>query len=210
MKTLIAIYDNLVLAEGALRSLRSSGIARDHMNLLSSVEDQDVRPYFDEQGRFRAEMREEDSDFRQERRGSVLAIGGIVASMGLFAIPALGPLLAAGPLFAGALAAGTEGATSDSIGALLEEVGVPQVEADLYTEALRRGRAVLVVSATPSEVDMVADILAMYGAVDLDSLASRWERERQRDHEMVRAVDAEAEQPVVYQGLEELLAERQG
>src|SRR5690606_3291403 len=174
------------------------------------VEDQDVRPCFDEQGRFRAEVREEASDFRQERRGSVLAIGGIVASMGLFAIPALGPLLAAGPLFAGALAAGTEGATSDSIGALLTEVGVPQNEADLYTEALRRGRAVVVVSATPSEVDMVADILAMYGAVDLDSLATRWERERQRDDGMVRAVDAEAEHPVVYKGLEELLAERQG
>lgn len=196
MKTVVAIYDNLVLAEGALRSLRSAGIPRDHMNLVASVEDEDVRPYFDENGEFLAELREEDPELRQEKRGSVLAIGGILASMGLLAIPALGPLLAAGPLLSGLVGAGAT-AAQDSIQQLLADVGVPPAEADLYTEALQRGLVVLLVSAQRGEVDTIADMLAMYGAIDLDRLAARWARERAREHEIVRAVDAEAEHPVI-------------
>jgi hypothetical protein len=199
MKTIVATYDNLALAEGALRSLASAGIARDHMNLVASINDEDVRPYFDAEGRFLSDFRAEDSDLRQERRGSVLAVSGILASVGLLSIPALGPLLAAGPLLSGVLAAGA-GAASDSIQRLFADVGVPPGETDLYTEALRRGLVVLLVSATPSEVDTVAGIMAMYGAIDLDRLAARWARERTREHEVVRAVDAEAEGSGIYGG----------
>ena len=196
MKTLVAIYDNLILAEGALRSLQSAGIARDRMNLIASINDEEVRPYFDEDGRFLAELRETDPDLRQERRGSVVAVGGILASVGLLSIPALGPLLAAGPLLSGVLAAGA-GAASDSIQRLFADVGVPADEIDVYTEGLRRGLVVLLVSTDPADVDTVAGMMAMYGAIDLDRLSARWERERAREHEIALAVDAEAERPVV-------------
>lgn len=192
MKTLVATYDNLVLAEGALRSLRSAGVPRDHMNLIASVEDEDVRPYFDEDGQFLAELREEDPDYRQDKRGSVLAIGGLLATMGLLAIPALGPLLAAGPLASSVLALGA-GAASHGIEQLFTDVGVPASEIELYTEALRRGHVVLLVSAERGEIDTVAGMLALYGAIDLDRLASRWARERSREHDHAAAVDAEAE-----------------
>lgn len=196
MKTLVATYDNLVLAEGALRSLRSAGVPRDHMNLIASVEDEDVRPYFDEDGQFLAELREDDPDYRQDKRGSVLAVGSILATMGLLAIPALGPLLAAGPLASSVIGAGAS-AGSHGIEQLFTDVGVPASEIELYTEALRRGHVVLLVSAERGEVDSIAGMLALYGAIDLDRLESRWAHERAREHEHAAAVDAEAELPVI-------------
>lgn len=198
MKTLVGIYDNLALAEGALRSLLASGIRRDHMNLIGSVVDEDVRPYFDEEGRLREDWRREDRDRRDSRRGSVLAVGNILATMGLLSIPALGPLLAAGPMLSGLVGAGA--VAGADLERLFADVGIPSEEIPHYTEALRRGLVVLLVSAEPGDVDNVAGVMAMYGPIDLDRLASRWERERAHEHEMVAAVDAEAETSGIYGG----------
>ncbi len=74
---------------------------------------------------------------------------GLLAGLGMIAIPGLGPVVAAGALAATAGAA-AGAATGGVVGALVAS-GVPECEAQVYCEAVRRGGTM--VSVRTSEAD---------------------------------------------------------
>ena len=79
-------------------------------------------------------------------------VAGLLAGLGMMAIPGIGPVVAAGWLvstFAGAAAGGLTGGV---VGALTQ-AGVNKEDADTYAEGLRRGGAV--VSARVPDADAV-------------------------------------------------------
>ena len=76
--------------------------------------------------------------------------GGLLAGLGLLAIPGLGPVVAAGWLAAAAAGAAAVGAAGGVIG-MLAEAGVATNEAEIYAESIRRGGSL--VSARVAEVD---------------------------------------------------------
>jgi hypothetical protein len=75
---------------------------------------------------------------------------GLLAGLGLMAIPGVGPVVAAGWLVSTLAGAAAGGATGSVIGALTQ-AGVKDDEAEVYAEGLRRGGAV--VSARVPDAD---------------------------------------------------------
>jgi uncharacterized membrane protein len=88
---------------------------------------------------------------------------GLVAALSAIAIPGIGPLLIAGPLlgaFAGAAAGGAVG--------VLVGVGIPEDEAKLYEERLKKGGLLVSVHAeTRDEADRARAIFQQTGATDI-------------------------------------------
>jgi Protein of unknown function (DUF1269) len=88
---------------------------------------------------------------------------GLVATLSAIAIPGIGPLLIAGPLlgaFAGAAAGGAVG--------VLVGVGIPEDEAKLYEERLKKGGLLVSVHAeTREEADRARAIFQQTGATDI-------------------------------------------
>lgn len=101
--------------------------------------------------------------------------GGLLAGLGLMAIPGVGPVVAAGWLAATAAGVAVGAVAGGAVGGLvgaMTDSGVPEREAHLYAEGVRRGGTV--VSAR------VADDLAPRAQAALDSLkpVSLVEREK--------------------------------
>ena len=98
--------------------------------------------------------------------GTGAVLGGALAAMGL-AIPGIGVLLAAGPL-AAALAGASVGAAAGSVIGVLVDLGVPDVEAQRYAEALRGGRTLVTVTVDEERSGRAMEILNRHGALDIE------------------------------------------
>lgn len=88
---------------------------------------------------------------------------GIVAAVSVLAIPGIGPLLIAGPLlgaFAGAAAGGAVG--------VLVGVGIPEDEAKLYEERLKKGGLLVSIhTESRDQADRARNIFQQTGATDI-------------------------------------------
>jgi hypothetical protein len=100
-------------------------------------------------------------------------LGGLLIGLGALAIPGLGPIVAAGPIATTLAGAGIGAAGGGLIGAL-KDAGVPDEEAGVYAESIRRGGTMVTVRAPEVLRDRVADILDEHGAVDVDERASSY------------------------------------
>ena len=100
------------------------------------------------------------------------AAGLIVGLMGL-AIPGIGPIVAAGPLAATLAGAGVGAVAGGLIGGLTG-AGVPEDEAHVYAEAVRRGGALVTVRADDARAEQAASIMRNFGAVDIERRAELW------------------------------------
>lgn len=109
------------------------------------------------------------------------AAGLIVGLMGL-AIPGIGPIVAAGPLAATLAGAGVGAVAGGLIGGLTR-AGVPEEEANVYAEAVRRGGALVTVRAEDSRAEEAADIMRKSGAVDIERRAELWRGQGWQRHD---------------------------
>jgi hypothetical protein len=71
--------------------------------------------------------------------GAIGGTLGLLAGVGLLAIPGLGPFIAAGPIMAGLAGLGVGGAVGGVTGALIG-MGIPEFEAKRYEDRLKKGR----------------------------------------------------------------------
>lgn len=97
-------------------------------------------------------------------------VGGLLAGLGLLAVPGLGPVVAAGWLAAAAAGAATVAAAGGVIG-LLAEAGVATNDAEVYAESIRRGGS-FVSARVP-----VADRARYQAALDPDALDMKQQRD---------------------------------
>jgi hypothetical protein len=94
---------------------------------------------------------------------------GVLAGVGLLAIPGLGPFIAAGPIMAGLAGLGVGGAVGGVTGALVG-MGIPEFEAKRYEGRLQKGGILLSVHcSTSDEVTRAKDVLKQTGAEDVSS-----------------------------------------
>lgn len=106
--------------------------------------------------------------------GTVLGGGaGILAGLGLLAIPGVGPVVAAGWLVATITGAGVGAATGGLLGALTG-AGLSEEDAQTYAEGVRRGGTLVTVRADDGRADRVMEILRQGGSIDLDERAQGW------------------------------------
>lgn len=106
--------------------------------------------------------------------GTVLGGGaGLLASLGLLAIPGAGPVVAAGWLVAALSGAGVGAAAGGLIGALTG-AGLSGADAETYAEGIRRGGTLVTVRADGPLAERVIALMQRGGAIDLDERAQGW------------------------------------
>src|SRR6202051_5131534 len=94
---------------------------------------------------------------------------GLLAGVGLLAIPGLGPFIAAGPIMAGLAGLGVGGAVGGGTGALIG-MGIPEFEAKRYEGRLQKGGILLSVHCdTGDEIKRAKDVLKSTGGEDISS-----------------------------------------
>ena len=137
-KTISRLYDSYSQAQAAVRSLEQAGFNKSEVSLVS---------------RYRADDTLVDDDASGAATGATTGAaigggGGLLAALGVIAIPGIGPLVAAGVLATTLVGAAGGAAVGGLIGALTD-VGVSEEDAHVYSEGVRRGSSL--VTATTNE-----------------------------------------------------------
>ena len=105
--------------------------------------------------------------------GTLLGGGaGLAAGLGMLAIPGVGPVVAAGWLVATLTGAGVGAAGGGLLGSLMG-AGVPEHDAHVYAEGVRRGGAIVTVRADDSNAAAIEAVLNQHGATAVDVATRR-------------------------------------
>jgi hypothetical protein len=112
---------------------------------------------------------------------------GLLAGIGLLAIPGLGPFIAAGPIMAALAGLGVGGAVGGVTGALIG-LGIPEFEAKRYEGRLQKGGILLSVHCdTSDEIKRAKEVLARTGAEDVSSTGESSSGTTKTDRDAVKA-----------------------
>ncbi|MBE7211087.1 MAG: hypothetical protein INR65_08710 [Gluconacetobacter diazotrophicus] len=111
--------------------------------------------------------------------GTVLGGGaGLLAGIGALAIPGVGPVVAAGWLVATLTGAGIGAAVGGGAGGLvgsLTGAGVPEQDAHLYAEGVRRGGSLVTVRVEDARAAAVEQVLDTHRGVDTAARRGEYE-----------------------------------
>ncbi len=158
MKTVTGLFDDYASAERAVDDLEAAGIPSADISIVS----------YKDGGESNAA---EGAGVGAGIGAAVGGAGGLLAGLGLMAIPGVGPVVAAGWLAAtltGAVGGAVAGGAVGGLIGAFTEAGVPEEEAQVYAEGVRRGGAV-VSARVPEERVMEADaILSRADRVDIN------------------------------------------
>lgn len=163
-KTITRLFDNYADASNAVRELEAIGISPDDLSIVAN----NVDKHHGDHG----EGINEDGDVtRGVSTGAVLGgAGGLLAGLGLLAIPGLGPIVAAGWLAATAAGAGigaAGGAVTGGIVGALKNAGHSDDDAHVYAEGVRRGGTLLSANVPDERVQEVEAVLNRTRIVDI-------------------------------------------
>lgn len=170
MKTVTGLFDTYADAEVAVSRLEDAGIPSSDISIVSKNADGSL-----------------DGSSTAEGAGTGAGIGavvggagGLLTGLGLMAIPGVGPVVAAGWLAAtavGAVAgAAVGGATGGIIGALTES-GVPESDAHVYAEGVRRGGSLVTARVDDNRYAEVDAIFHQTNRVEPASRRRMYEQE---------------------------------
>ncbi|HSM57410.1 MAG TPA: hypothetical protein VK879_14765 [Candidatus Sulfomarinibacteraceae bacterium] len=170
-KTVVALYDELELAERAVNDLVESGYNRESISLLfQDVEGNFVQGEGDE-------VTVMDDTLEGIAGGGVLGgLAGLVAGLLAMVVPGVGPVLAAGPVAAGLTGAGVGAVAGGLLGALVD-TGIEREAATYYAEGIRRGNVLVGVETSARDAEQAESILARHSPVDLEERAAVWRDE---------------------------------
>jgi hypothetical protein len=184
-KTMVAVFDELLDAERAVRGLLELGLARDDVGVFAHEAAGDEGDEGDA-GEPRAPGSEAHGSpstrtLARERLGAqvdagnavVGAMTGAFVGLGLATVPVIGPILAIGPLALGAIGASLGERFATWFGALTA-FGIPAQDAGEYAEAVRRGGVVVVARVHEDWCRRAARLLEGAHAVDLGARAEAW------------------------------------
>ena len=177
------IYATAAIAENAVDHLLSIGFTNSDISVL--LQDEESTRAFAHEKHTKAP---EGTTAGVATGGVIGGTLGLLAGIGLLAIPGIGPLVAAGPIMAALAGLGAGGAVGGIIGALVG-MGIPEYEAKRFEGAVKDGGTLLSVHCESSEeVSRAKDALASTGAKDIassgeESAAKGTEAEHDREVE---------------------------
>ncbi|MHB8626351.1 MAG: hypothetical protein ACYDBJ_12475 [Aggregatilineales bacterium] len=177
MATVVGLFDNFTSAQSAVEDLVKHGSKRYEISLLANASASEYARYFSP-----------DATPEQEKAlttgegvgvGTVVgAVTGIVVGLASLVIPGIGPVIAAGPLIAG-LTGGTvgvvAGAATGGVVAALINSDVPEAEAQVYAESIRRGGTLVLARTPETEMATIQSIMQAHNAVDVVQRRTAWQ-----------------------------------
>lgn len=162
--TVVAVFDNTADAQSAVRELTGAGIPREDISLVAQ----------DREGRYTTSTGTDTNSSDGTTIGENVAggalfggLGGLLIGLGALAIPGIGPVVAAGPL-AATIGGALVGAAGGGIIGALKDAGVPDEDADVYAESVRRGGTLVSVRCDSASASRVSDTLNRYNPIDID------------------------------------------
>ena len=163
-RTVVGMFDDWASAQRVVEELMNSGFRREDVSIMASREHV---PHFQSLEAAGADT---------GAGAAIGGIGGFIAGIAALAIPGIGPILAAGPLAAGIIGA-TVGAAGGALVGALSHHGIPEEEADVYSEGVRRGSTLVAVHSDDLNADKAVAIMNREGAVNVEERVSRWRSE---------------------------------
>jgi hypothetical protein len=154
------LYDSYDDATRVVTDLRAAGVPEDDISVIAHNAD----------GRYMPIEEESSPAGKGAAIGGVLGGGaGLLAGLGIMAIPGIGPVVAAGwlasTLAGAAVGAAAGGATGGVVGSLTEH-GVDEAHAHVYAEGVRRGGALVTARGDENLGGKIKPIYDRWGAVD--------------------------------------------
>jgi hypothetical protein len=158
------IFSTHPSVENAVNELKAAGYRNTDISVLF--------PHNEGSKDFAAEKNTKAPEGAATGAGAGAVVGGALgwlASIGLLAIPGVGPFVAAGPIMAALAGAGVGGAVG-GIGGALIGLGIPEYEAKRYEGRVKKGGILLSVHCDSSKWTKKAEIiLKECGAEDISS-----------------------------------------
>ena len=155
------IFANIANAEAAIDGLTMAGFSNQALSVLLSDQD-DAKVLATEKTRA-----SESATAGAGVGGVVGGALGLLAGIGVLALPGVGPFIAAGPIMASLAALGVGGAVGGFVGALVG-MGIPEFEAKLYDVRVKDGGVLVAVHCESSEgISKARDVLKAVGAEEI-------------------------------------------
>src|SRR5262245_15475334 len=165
-RTVSRLYDSYNQARSAVEGLEKAGFSPSEVSLVSRYRDDEVLA--DDAGSGAA---------AGAATGAIVGGGtGLLAALGIIAIPGIGPLVAAGVLATTLAGAAGGGALGGLIGALLN-YGVGEDDAQVYAEGVRRGSSLVTVQTDDVRAAQADAILDTYRPVETRERRKAFEAE---------------------------------
>lgn len=164
MNTIARVYDSYGQASQVVADLEAAGCASSDINIIANR-------YVCEES-----VRAQDPSGAGAGAGVGAALGGtagLLAGLGVIAIPGLGPVVAAGWLVATLAGAGFGAATGGLIGGLVG-AGLGEEHAQAYAEGVRRGGSLVTVRAEEGRITEAEEILESHRPVDIEHRAGEY------------------------------------
>lgn len=181
-KTVVALFDRFAAAQAVVRDLVSDGFRRNDIGFVAG----------DASGEYRARLLDEMTGTGEgaSGHGIVAGVAGLLVGLNGFSFPGLGPIIAGGPLAAAMAGAGIGAITGGLVGAL-RDAGVPEREAHLYAEGVRRGGIVITLSLGDDHPERALSIFNRNGALDIEEHAHQWRQTGWHERDLSQAQDEE-------------------
>ena len=166
-KTITRLFDNYSDASNAVRDLEKLGVDHHDLSIVAYNADK-------AHGEHVNHDRDDVIDYGDVNLGATTGaalggVSGLLAGLGLLAIPGLGPIVAAGWLTATAAGAGIGalgGAATGSMIGALKNAGHTDEDAHVYSEGVRRGGSLVSAKVTDNLVGEAEAVLQRNRSVD--------------------------------------------
>jgi len=172
-QTISRLFDSYSEATGAVHALEGANIPHDDISVIANNADGTHAGHANDGVETRDGVNDHGDVTRGTSTGAVLGgAGGLLAGLGLLAIPGLGPIVAAGWLAATAAGAGIGaigGAATGGIVGALKNAGHSDEDAHVFAEGVRRGGTLVSVRAPEERRSEIEAIFDGHGPVDAAS-----------------------------------------
>jgi len=169
MKTVVGTYDNVQTAYAVANDLITAGYSRNDISVIANDAKNEYAPYT------QANTVDSSDDVAKGAGigAAIGGLGGLLVGLGALAIPGVGPVIAAGPLLAALTGAGVGAVTGGIVGALVD-MGIPDEDAHMYSEGLRRGHVLVIAQVPDANANKVTSVMERPGLVDIHRQADSW------------------------------------
>jgi hypothetical protein len=165
-QTLTGLFDRYDDARRAVQDLEAAGVPHRDISLVAN----NARGDHALNGERAANAAGDEAGKGAGVGAAVGGIGGLLAGLGLLAIPGLGPVVAAGWLAstaAGAVGGAVLGGAAGGLVGALTHAGVPEEDANVYAEGVRRGGTLVTARVSDDLAATARAVLSDDSTVDL-------------------------------------------